>query len=316
MSGAATAAVEADQNDDVCANCGISQVDEIKLEDCDGCDLVKYCGDKCKGEHRDQHKEECKKRAKKLHDNDLFTQPDETHLGECPICFLPMPLDPEKSMFHSCCSNLICMGCIVAQMRINKDDSEKATRCPFCREPAPDNDVDKRSRLMERVKANDPAAMAQFGTERYDDGDYGGAFGYFTNAAELGDFDAHYQLGCMYHKGEGVEEDEEKKVYHYEKAAIGGHPYARYNLGGLEKGNGNIERAAKHFIISANLGFDKAMKRLLPAYKDGHITKEEYEATLRTHQAAVDATKSSERDFADKSLRDFKNSKTGYLLDT
>ena len=27
----------------VCANCGIAQVDDIKLEECDGCDLVKYC---------------------------------------------------------------------------------------------------------------------------------------------------------------------------------------------------------------------------------------------------------------------------------
>jgi len=35
-------------------------------------------------------------------------------------------------------------------------------------------------------------------------------------------------------------------------------------------------------------------------YKDRYISKEEYEATLRTQQAAVDATKSSERDFAEK----------------
>src|SRR6056300_567262 len=112
MSGAATAAVdvEADQNDDVCANCGISEVDEIKLEDCDGCDLVKYCSDKCKEEHREQHEEECKERAKKLHDDDLFTQPDSTHLGECPLCFLPMPIDPNKCRYKSCCSNFICMG--------------------------------------------------------------------------------------------------------------------------------------------------------------------------------------------------------------
>ena len=178
MSGAAKAAVdvEADQHD-VCANCGIAQVDEIKLEDCGGCDLVKYCGDKCKEEHREQHEEDCKRRAKKLHDDDLFTQPDGTHLGECPICFLPMPLDPKKSCYRSCCSNLICQGCIIAQMKSNMTVLE-GSRCPFCREPVADNDEEESSKLMERVKANDPAAMVQFGMERYLEGDYDGALKY------------------------------------------------------------------------------------------------------------------------------------------
>jgi hypothetical protein len=91
---------------DVCANCGIAGVDEIKLKICDGgCDLVKYCSDKCRDDHREQHHDYCKKRAAKLHDKRLFTQPDGAHLGECPICFLPIPLGKGKSTFMSCCSN-------------------------------------------------------------------------------------------------------------------------------------------------------------------------------------------------------------------
>jgi len=78
-------AEEADEN--VCANCGIAGVDDIRLEECDACDLVKYCSDDCREEHREQHHEECKRRADKLHDKRLFTQPDGTHKGECPICF-------------------------------------------------------------------------------------------------------------------------------------------------------------------------------------------------------------------------------------
>ena len=46
----------ADKN--VCANCGIAEVDEIKLDECTDCDLVKYCGDKCRDEHREEHEEE------------------------------------------------------------------------------------------------------------------------------------------------------------------------------------------------------------------------------------------------------------------
>ena len=28
-----------------CAYCGISEVDEVKLKECDNCDLVRYCSD-------------------------------------------------------------------------------------------------------------------------------------------------------------------------------------------------------------------------------------------------------------------------------
>jgi TPR repeat protein len=47
---------------------------------------------------------------------------------------------------------------------------------------------------MKRVEANDPAAMCQMGFRRYDEGDYSGAFEYYTKAAGLGYIKAHYQL--------------------------------------------------------------------------------------------------------------------------
>jgi hypothetical protein len=45
-----------------CASCGIAEIDDIKLKDCDECDLVKYCSDKCKEDHRPQHEEACMER--------------------------------------------------------------------------------------------------------------------------------------------------------------------------------------------------------------------------------------------------------------
>jgi len=209
-----------------------------------------------------------------------------------------MPLDATKSAFMSCCGQTICNGCIQASYLSNKHDTVKATTCLFCRTPTSDKE-EYEKRTKERIEANDPAVLSFWGSEGYRAGDYGGALKYFTIAADFGDAEAHFKLGKMYMEGEGVEIDEEKAVYHWEKAAIGGHPYARHNLACYEEYNGNMEIAVKHLIIAANLGFDVSMKALLLSYKNGYITKEEYGATLRVHQAAIDATKSSQREAAE-----------------
>jgi hypothetical protein len=276
-----------------CANCGITEVDEIKLKKCDGCDLVKYCSDKCMDDHREQHEEECKKRAQQLHDEELFTQPDSCHRGECPICFIPLPINPQKSIMKACCSKSICEGCLHANYMSGNFN------CPFCREPVPKHGEEEK-RMMERVKANDPAAICQVGAERSNEGDHVSAVEYWIKAAELGDVEAHYYLGDRYYNGEGVVEDVEKAVYHYEKAAIRGHPTARQKLAYNEEwDNGNIERSVKHLIIAAKLGDEKSMKALWKHFSAGNITKEDLDATLRAHHAAIDATKSPEREAAE-----------------
>ena len=122
MSGAA----EGETGVEVCANCGAAAVDEMKLTECDDCDLVRYCSDKCKEYHLQQHNEECKKRAAELlHDEILFSQPESNYPGDCPICFLPLPHDPQKSGFYPCCSKLICYGCVFANLLSNLGDVEK-----------------------------------------------------------------------------------------------------------------------------------------------------------------------------------------------
>ena len=291
-----------------CASCGIAAIDDVKLKDCDdGCGLVKYCSGGCQEYHRKQHKEECKKRLAELRDIKLFTPPDESHEGECPICCLPLPIDANKCTLMGCCCKTICNGCCYTN-QVREIEAGLQPRCPFCREPAPKSEEESQKRVMKRIKeCNDPAAMYQVGKERCDEGDYDTAFEYYTKAAELGDVIAHYQLSVVYRKWEGVKKDEEKAVYHWEKAAIGGNPFARYNLACYEAENGNTERAVKHWIIAANLGCEYSMKRVLPMYKDGYITKEKYGATLRAHQAAINATKSEQREEAEQIYGAFKN---------
>ena len=283
-----------------CASCCIAEIDDIKLMECDGCDLVKYCGDECQENHKSEHADDCKKRASELRDELLFKIPESSHLGDCPICSLPLPLEMKKSSMMSCCSKVICRGCSYANQKREREASMTPS-CPFCRKPIPKTDEGVEKQNMKRVEANDPAAMYQEGMEQYEKGDYHRAFGYYTKAAELGSVEAHSRLADFYHYGLGVEKDEEKKIHHLEEAAIGGHPLARRNLGAYEWDiHNNAARAVKHWIIAAAQGEDHAIKSLMKTFKSGLLEKEVLEASFRAHKAAVDATKSPQRKAAEE----------------
>ena len=297
--------IEAVEIKSCCASCGIAEIDDIELKECDDCDLVKYCSDGCEKEHKSEHEESCKKRAAELRDELLFKQPEGTHNGDCPICCLPLSLDNSKSIMSNCCSKVVCNGCTHVN-NIREIEARLTQKCPFCRKPSNITEEMMEKRRMKRVKANDTGAMCQEAVEQYEKGDYMKAFEYWTKAAELGDAWAHYNLALLYQRGEGVEKSRSKKIHHLEEAAIGGHPKARYNLGCDEWHNGNTERAVKHFIISATQGFDNSMNALVDAYKMGEVSKDELTTALRAHQAAVDATKSPQRDAAEKFMNRIK----------
>ena len=211
-----------------CASCGIA---DVELKKC-ACKLVQYCSVDCQKNHRPQHKKLCKKRLAELRDKDLFTQPDSSCYGECPICFLPLPIEPKQSNMMTCCSKSICLGCCYANtIRVHEAGLEH--RCAFCREPEPLRSEEGRNKqAMERIKKNDPVAMWQMGTKHHGEGDYESAFEYWIKAAELGDAPAHYELSCLYREGGGcVKKDMKKFLHHAEEAAIAGHPVQGIILG-------------------------------------------------------------------------------------
>ena len=291
-----------DTSSSCCASCGIAEIDDVKLVPCDNCDLVRYCSDACQRDHKSEHEETCKKRAAELRDEMLFKQPESTHMGDCPICCLPIPLDKSKSTLQRCCSKFICYGCAFGtasrefEMRLQHS-------CPFCRTPEPTTEVEGVNRNMKRIEANDPVAIFQEGATQQQKGYYRSAFDYFTKAAELGNTEAHFHLAVMYHNGEGVEQNKGKEIFHLEEATIGGQPMARHNLAFNEWEKGNFERAVKHWIIAATLGFDESMKELMRAFKRGECSKDELASALRAHKAAADETKSPQRSKAEEYRR-------------
>ena len=297
MSGAA-ASCEGGERMMFCASCGVVEGDDIKLKRCTACHLVKYCGVKCQKDHRPTHKRECKKRAAELRDEILFKQPESSHLGDCPICCLPLPIDRSESTLMNCCSKCVCDGCNIANQKREFEEGKLQAKCPFCRKAAPNTNEEIIVQRMKRIEANDPVAMCEMGTERCGKGDYTTAFGYYSRAAALGVVQAHYHLSILYHEGKGVEKDEKMEQHHKEQAAIGGHPEARYNLGCVENKNGTLDRAVKHFIIAAKLGFDISLEAVKNAYKAGLVSKEDFAAALCGYQAAIEATKSPQREEA------------------
>jgi len=301
-----------------CASCGITEVDDIKLKKCDACDLVRYCSDEFKEDHRQQHEHACKERAAELRDEILikqsastnnvecfrdailFRQPESSHMGDCPICFLPLSIDSKKSTLFSCCSKTICAGCSCAN-KLHQRKERLDRKCPFCRKLLPKSQEEGNANAMIRVEGNDPVAMRHIGTMHYNKGDDVKAIEYWTKAAELGDAMAHNHLSIAYLEGDGVEKDKKRGSYHLEEAAIAGHPRARYRLGCDEGINQRFDRAVKHFIIGAKLGCDNSIQALKNYYnyKREVISKEDFATALRAHQAAVDATKSPQREAAE-----------------
>ncbi len=277
--------------EDTCARAsgGSNRVGNIDLD-------MKYPNVEYQENHREQHEEEYKKRSCQLRDKELFEQPQNSYLGECPICFLPLSIKLSKSLLMSCCSKRICNGCAYANQK-REDEAGLEHKCAFCREPAANSLEVARQLLMKRIKKNDPVAMNYMGN--YREGDYGTAFEYLIKAVGLGNAEAHFNLSELYYKGKGVVKDTKKAVYHSEEAAIGGHPEARHNLGIDEWNNRRFEKARKHFIIAANLGNHSSLTFIKVLYAEGHARKEDYANALRAYQAAVGATKSEEREVAE-----------------
>mmetsp|Transcript_26106 Transcript_26106/g.38329 ORF Transcript_26106/g.38329 Transcript_26106/m.38329 type:complete len:318 (+) Transcript_26106:61-1014(+) len=300
-----------------CASCGVAEDGNIniKLKKCNACHSVRYCSVECQKEHRPQHKAECKKRAADMRDEILFKQPESSHMGDCQICCLPHSIDHKKSSLSACCTKMICNGCLFFNLKRERKEKLES-KCVFCRKKSFLTGKESELLFNKRIEANDPNALRQMGTMCGAQGNFAKSMEFLTKAANLGDAESHYQLGMMYGNRlpfSNVGKDKKKERYHLEEAAIAGHPEARLQLGIVEVESKRMDRAVKHFIIAASNGEIESMKMVRKGYETGVVSKEEFASALRAHQAAIDSTKSPQRDEWERSLGGRSHQQTGKM---
>jgi TPR repeat protein len=147
--------------------------------------------------------------------------------------------------------------------------SEKMGKCPFCNadrdNKTAEDDVED---LLKRVEANDAGAICEL-ADKYLLQDCTKAIELYGRAADLGYMKAHYDLAGVYYKGG----DLKKEKFHLEAAAMAGHEVARNNLGSMEANSGNMDRAVKHWTISASAGYYRAMHRLIACVENSIVSR-------------------------------------------
>lgn len=111
------------------------------------------------------------------------------------------------------------------------------------------------------------------GVEAYMRGDYDLALDRFSELAEHGHSGAQYNLGLMYNRGYGVEQDMYEAVVWWRRAAVQGHISAQYNLGLVYEGDDVVSEdyieAARWYRNAAEQGHHNAQNNLALLYESG-----------------------------------------------
>ena len=244
---------------------------------------------------------------------------------ECVLCCYPFPLKLAGSVYHECCGEVICWGCIIAQKRTliigtnvmkpiagSKGEelefirilaSKQTMICPFCRAEDSTNDKEFLKRLWERIdEYDDPGAMNMLG-DCYLKGEDGlsknlkKAEELHQRAYDLGDPDAAFHLAEMYTKHIP---DQARLMKYLEEGARRGSTSCMNRLGICAARLGNQEIAKRQFMTAARSGNDGAMSNLMICYRTpgSVVSKDDLATTLRAHKVANDKRKSEPREYA------------------
>ena len=229
---------------------------------------------------------------------------------DCPVCFVPLPVNESESTYYVCCGKLICGACMAEKVRATRVINAKRAKkklpplghaCAFCRT----EEKLSESRYEERIRKCDGRAACNLAC-KYRDGDARmniakdevKSLELFHHAADdLGYSKAMMKLGSVYRHGlDGVPKDQTKGWKYVEDAVKMGDAPARSLLGAIEAENGNIKLALRHCKLAAAAGVEHSVKMLWKLFYKGDLEKAELEETLRIYKEACDSMNSEERE--------------------
>jgi TPR repeat protein len=136
-------------------------------------------------------------------------------------------------------------------------------------------------------KPSDPGSVAFW------NGDYAGAMQAWQSNATAGDPEAMKNIGDLYNKGLGVEQNSKQAAVWYEKSAQLGFVIAQYNLANLYySGRGvdhDLKQAARWYRAAADGGHKMAQYYLAQMYDNGDGVPEDHTEALKWYVKAADA---------------------------
>eukprot|EP00729_Bicosta_minor_P032533 gene32533-biopygen630 len=202
---------------------------------------------------------------------DVIDEEDEIE-NPCPICLDnedDATVDRKSAGMCYVCGQSYCGPCNAGGF------AHRSPNCPTCRAPFSVSHEEKLKRCWKLVHDRTPGRhtpVAQYNLGcMYDKGegveqDHAEASKWYRKSAEAGVAVAQNNLGNMYHKGEGVEQDHVEAAKWYRKSAVAGFANAQYNLSAMY-GNGkcvaqDFSKALKWVQLAAAQGFKDALTAL------------------------------------------------------
>lgn len=139
----------------------------------------------------------------------------------------------------------------------------------------------------EAPKPGDPGSVAFW------NGDYAAALEAWQANAAAGDPEAMNNIGVLYNKGLGLDQDSKQAAAWYEKAAQLGFVNAQFNLANLYySGRGvdhDLKQAARWYRAAADGGHKMAQYYLAQMYDQGDGVPEDHTEALKWYVKAADA---------------------------
>ena len=250
------------------------------------------------------------KLEEELRDVELFGPLEERE--ECPICFVPMPLETSEWSHAPCCGKTLCCACAITS------GAKGHNNCEFCRAPILRVGIDDEAlcqQLRNRVESGDAMAMFELAT-CYEKGIHGvqkddiAAIKLLIQAAELGNIEALCDLADKHlldkelevrtTKEQALKLTKEQALKLAKAAAKKGSVRGHEILGGLEfeKDNfGTLAQALRHFIHAA-IGGNKRSFDILRQTRDqsGVLDQDAFDDIEAKHKEALALEWSEERE--------------------